>query len=198
MMTNKRGRTPGLAMNGVRDVPDRGQALRFGRAGRAGSLRLRSGSRRAGMSRAPFRRAMPIEPRVANLLISCLIRLCCCLAVRKRQLILSPAMNQSRVALRMSFMVSALRSSVCTLPLLFSIFASPSASAANAGIKPDIATRQLANGIDALVVHFPQSTNVSIYTFSPLSLATDAPHEAQWAHLVEHMVIRTTVPEDAR
>jgi hypothetical protein len=64
--------------------------------------------------------------------------------------------------------------------------------------KPEIATRQLTNGIRAVVVHFPHSTNLSIYTFSPLSLATDAAHQAQWSHLVEHMVIRSTVAEDVR
>src|SRR2546423_4511744 len=64
--------------------------------------------------------------------------------------------------------------------------------------KPVIATRQLANGLRAVSIYFPRSTNVSIFTFSPLSLATDAAHQAQWSHLVEHLVIRSTVPETSR
>src|SRR6185436_393014 len=69
----------------------------------------------------------------------------------------------------------------------FAVTAAAAAATASAtsSPKPEIATRQLPNGIEAVVVRFPQSTNVSIYAFSPMSLATDAPHQAQWAHLVE-------------
>ncbi len=54
----------------------------------------------------------------------------------------------------------------------------------------------LANGIRVAVVFFPGSTNVSIFTFFPMGLAQDGPRQAQWSHLVEHLVIRSTVPED--
>ncbi|HLH57067.1 MAG TPA: insulinase family protein [Verrucomicrobiae bacterium] len=54
----------------------------------------------------------------------------------------------------------------------------------------------LPNGIRLVSVNFPGSTNVSIFTFTGMGLATDAPGQAQWAHLVEHLVVRSTVPGD--
>jgi predicted Zn-dependent peptidase len=45
------------------------------------------------------------------------------------------------------------------------------------------------------VVHIPDSSHVSIFTFVPLGLCTDGPGQAQWSHLIEHLVIRSTVPE---
>ena len=57
-------------------------------------------------------------------------------------------------------------------------------------------TTALPNGIRVATVFFPGSTNVSIFTFFPLGLAQDGPRQAQWSHLVEHLVIRSTVPED--
>ncbi len=54
----------------------------------------------------------------------------------------------------------------------------------------------LTNGIRVVSVYFPNSTNVSIFTFSPMGLASDGPKQAQWAHLVEHLVIRSTVADD--
>ena len=51
----------------------------------------------------------------------------------------------------------------------------------------------LSNGIRIVSVYFPGSTNVSIYSFLPLGLTWDGPHQAQWSHLVEHLVIRSTV-----
>ncbi len=56
-------------------------------------------------------------------------------------------------------------------------------------------TTTLPNGIRIAAVFFPESTNVSIFTFFPLGLAYDGPRQAQWSHLVEHLVIRSTVPE---
>lgn len=55
----------------------------------------------------------------------------------------------------------------------------------------------LTNGLAIAALHFPGSTNVSIFTFLPLGLAADAPDKVQWAHLVEHMVIRSTIPENS-
>ncbi len=54
----------------------------------------------------------------------------------------------------------------------------------------------LDNGIRVVSIYFPGSTNVSIITFLPLGLANDGPNQTQWSHLVEHLVIRSTVPED--
>jgi predicted Zn-dependent peptidase len=60
-----------------------------------------------------------------------------------------------------------------------------------------VASTNLANGIRVVSVYFPGSTNVSIFTFSPMGLSTDGPGQAQWSHLVEHLVIRSTVPTDS-
>ena len=54
----------------------------------------------------------------------------------------------------------------------------------------------LPNGIKLVSVYFPGSTNTSVFTFTPMGLADDCPGQAQWAHLVEHLVLRTTVTED--
>ena len=66
--------------------------------------------------------------------------------------------------------------------------ATPSATA------PDPIT--LSNGIRVVSVYFPGSTNVSIFTFLSLGLANDGPGQTQWSHLVEHLVVRSTVPGD--
>jgi predicted Zn-dependent peptidase len=52
--------------------------------------------------------------------------------------------------------------------------------------------QSLANGIRVVSIQFPTSTNVSIFTFLPLGLTSDGPGQAQWSHLVEHLVIRST------
>jgi len=54
----------------------------------------------------------------------------------------------------------------------------------------------LPNGIRVVSLYFPGSTNVSIFSFLPLGLAEDAPRQTQWSHLVEHLVIRSTIPGD--
>jgi len=58
--------------------------------------------------------------------------------------------------------------------------------------EPRTEARTLANGIRAVSVCFPGSTNVSIFTYLPLGLASDGPQQAQWSHLVEHLVLRST------
>ena len=63
---------------------------------------------------------------------------------------------------------------------------------------PAVQSRTLANSIRVLSIHFPGSTNVSIFTFLPLGLVTDGPGQAQWSHLIEHLVIRSTVPANSR
>ncbi len=55
----------------------------------------------------------------------------------------------------------------------------------------------LGNGIRVVAVYFPGSTNVAIFTYSPMSLTSDGPQQSQWAHLVEHLVIRSTVPAES-
>jgi predicted Zn-dependent peptidase len=54
----------------------------------------------------------------------------------------------------------------------------------------------LTNGIRVVSVYFPNSTNLSIFTYSPMGLASDGSKQAQWSHLAEHLVIRSTVPDD--
>ncbi len=54
--------------------------------------------------------------------------------------------------------------------------------------------RELTNGVRLVFVNFPQSTNVSIFTFVPMGLTSDGPHQAQWAHLVEHLVFHSASP----
>jgi predicted Zn-dependent peptidase len=61
----------------------------------------------------------------------------------------------------------------------------------------NITASVLTNGIRIVSVHFPTSTNVSIFTFVPMSLASDGPNQAQWSHLVEHLVIRSTMPANS-
>jgi predicted Zn-dependent peptidase len=58
--------------------------------------------------------------------------------------------------------------------------------------------QKLSNGIQVVVVHFPSSSNFSLLTFLPLGLADDGANQAQWSHLVEHLVIRSTIPDDLR
>src|SRR6266545_666602 len=55
----------------------------------------------------------------------------------------------------------------------------------------------LTNGIRVVGVYFSGSTNVAIFTYLPMSLTSDGPKQSQWAHLVEHLVIRSTVPADS-
>ncbi len=59
--------------------------------------------------------------------------------------------------------------------------------------RTQIQTQTLANGVRVIAVHFPGSTNVSIFTYLPMSLASDGPGQAQWSHLVEHLVIQSTI-----
>jgi predicted Zn-dependent peptidase len=63
--------------------------------------------------------------------------------------------------------------------------------------QPLTSVETLPNGIRVAVVHFPGSTNASLFSFLPLSLTADGPGQTQWSHMVEHLVIRSTVPADA-
>ena len=81
--------------------------------------------------------------------------------------------------------------SICAIGL-FSVLLG--ACSRSSGAQPTVHT--LANGLRVVVVPFPKSTNVSIFTFSPMSLCSDGPGQAQWSHLVEHLVIRSTFPNE--
>src|SRR5687767_8722199 len=69
-------------------------------------------------------------------------------------------------------------------------------SGCNHGSSAEPVIRTLFNGVRVVVVHFPKSTNVSLFTFSPMGLCGDDPGQAQWLHLVEHLVIRSTFSND--
>jgi hypothetical protein len=45
-------------------------------------------------------------------------------------------------------------------------------------------------GVEVQVLHFPQAPRQSTFTFIDFGLLDDGPHRAQWAHLVEHALIR--------
>ncbi len=65
-----------------------------------------------------------------------------------------------------------------------------------AGIEPE--EWALENGIRVVVVPMPESENVSVFTFTPMGLVWDGPGKTQWAHLVEHLVIRSTHPNELK
>ncbi len=60
--------------------------------------------------------------------------------------------------------------------------------------QPQADISSLENGIRVVVLHVPGSTSASIFTYLPMGLAGDGTDEAQWSHLVEHLVLRTTIP----
>lgn len=59
---------------------------------------------------------------------------------------------------------------------------------------PEVNSFTLPNGIRVLSLYIRDSNDVSIFTYLPMSLASDGLGQGQWSHLVEHLVIRTTVP----
>src|SRR2546425_11897200 len=65
------------------------------------------------------------------------------------------------------------------------------------GEAPVVDSLTLANGLRIVALHIADSTNVAIFTFLPMGLAFDGPRQSQWSHLVEHLVIRSTVPADS-
>jgi predicted Zn-dependent peptidase len=64
------------------------------------------------------------------------------------------------------------------------------------GVSAEPVVRALSNGVRIVVIHFPKSTNVSLFTFLPMGLCSDGPGQAQWSHLVEHLVLRSTFSND--
>jgi predicted Zn-dependent peptidase len=81
-----------------------------------------------------------------------------------------------------------------TWATIVSLCAMAPACSRSSGAQPTV--HSLSNGLRIVVVHFPRSTNVSLFTFLPMSLCSDGPAQAQWSHLVEHLVIRSTFPND--
>ena len=61
--------------------------------------------------------------------------------------------------------------------------------------RASVEERVLTNGIRLGVCAVSGETNVSIFSYLPLGLAKDAAGQAQWSHLVEHLVIRSTMGE---
>ncbi|MHC4460682.1 MAG: M16 family metallopeptidase [Planctomycetota bacterium] len=60
--------------------------------------------------------------------------------------------------------------------------------------KPVARSFTLPNGIRIVSLYIAESKNVSIFSFLPMGVSNDGPGQAQWSHLVEHLVIRTTIP----
>jgi len=67
-------------------------------------------------------------------------------------------------------------------------------SSAAPAAKPQVDSFTLENGIRIILLYISDSNNVSVFTFLPMGLVDDAPGQAQWSHLAEHLTIRTTVP----
>src|SRR5713226_1986287 len=61
----------------------------------------------------------------------------------------------------------------------------------------EVQSRHLPNGIEIQYVHVPGSAGLSVFSFLPAGLANDDDGCAQFSHLLEHMVIRTTTPQDS-
>ena len=61
----------------------------------------------------------------------------------------------------------------------------------------EVQSRHLPNGVEIQYVQVPGSTGLSVYSFLPAGLANDDDGCAQYSHLLEHMVIRTTSPQDS-
>lgn len=54
---------------------------------------------------------------------------------------------------------------------------------------------RLDNGIEAVIVRAPDATKQTFFTMIPFGLVHDDAGCTQWAHLVEHMLIRATDPD---
>src|SRR5690242_19022641 len=80
------------------------------------------------------------------------------------------------------------------LALLLPIFA-VGCGQSGGTLKPETWTLQ--NGIRVVLLPVPGSATASIVTFLPMGLASDDAGKTQWAHLVEHMAIRSTHPPNS-
>ena len=70
----------------------------------------------------------------------------------------------------------------------------PAPAASPPAKPPEITRFSLENGIRVVILHFPDSRNISIISCLPLGFASDGAGQAQWSHLLEHMTLRTTGP----
>ena len=68
-------------------------------------------------------------------------------------------------------------------------------SAASAA-PPDVTRFTFSNSIKVVNLYVEDSTDVIILSYLPLGLVTDGKAKAQWSHLIEHLIIRTTGPID--
>lgn len=68
------------------------------------------------------------------------------------------------------------------------------ATQANAGI-PEVHRKTLDNTVRITYLYVKDSPYFSIFTLLPMGLADDDAGQSQWAHLIEHLTIRTTDPE---
>ncbi len=92
-----------------------------------------------------------------------------------------------------------MRTRVLTALFAIAVFLNKAGSLNAAGAMssaPTSSSTTLPNGIRVVSICFPGSTNVFIFTLSTLGLANDGPGQTQWSHLVEHLVIRSTIPDD--
>ncbi len=73
----------------------------------------------------------------------------------------------------------------------------PCAAAPNAAVRGDdpLQRKKLADGVELAVLTVKDASLQTFFAFLPAGLAQDAAGHAQWAHLLEHMVIRSTDPE---
>lgn len=83
---------------------------------------------------------------------------------------------------------------VVTLAVLAGVIGLSAASLHAA--QPKVESRTLKCGLRLCYLHVPKSQHVCIFTYLPMGLAYDEPERASWAHLIEHLVIRTTMPDD--
>ena len=63
------------------------------------------------------------------------------------------------------------------------------------GAAEDWQRAELANGAQLLVLEVPGAPRQSTFTFVPVGLDSDGPGRAQFSHLMEHMILRTTDPD---
>jgi predicted Zn-dependent peptidase len=69
------------------------------------------------------------------------------------------------------------------------------APAVDAAAPPQLQRFQLASGVRLVLVHAPQAKRQTTFAFLPITLVNDDAGRAQWSHLLEHMLIRTTDAE---
>ncbi len=64
------------------------------------------------------------------------------------------------------------------------------------GNPPEISCWQLPCGVRVMAMEVPGAQAETFFTFHPLHLGNDAANHPQWSHLVEHLLIRSTDPDE--